>query len=128
MGWTFGDHRNDRKHCQPDESLIDMNLLSMNAAIEAAHAGELGKGFAVVAEEIRKLAESSGEQSKTITAVLKKIKDSRTQIAKSTNEVLNRFEAIDQGVKIVSGQEAKVKDAMAEQGTGSQQILKVLAT
>jgi methyl-accepting chemotaxis protein len=103
------------------------NLLSMNAAIEAAHAGEAGKGFAVVADEIRKLAESSGEQSKTIGTVLKKIKASIDKIALSTNNVLEKFEAIDGGVKIVSDQEVNIRMAMEEQGSGSKQILEAIS-
>ena len=102
------------------------NLLSMNAAIEAAHAGEAGKGFAVVADEIRKLAESSGEQSKTISTVLKKIKESIDKIIRSTNNVLDKFEAIDTRVKVVSDQEENIRNAMEEQGTGSKQILEAV--
>jgi methyl-accepting chemotaxis protein len=99
------------------------NLLSMNAAIEAAHAGEAGKGFAVVADEIRKLAESSSVQSKTISTVLKKIKTSIDKITSSTDSVLKKFEAIEGGVKIVSEQEENIRNAMEEQGQGSRQIL-----
>ncbi|MDR0511902.1 MAG: methyl-accepting chemotaxis protein [Treponema sp.] len=103
------------------------NLLSMNAAIEAAHAGEAGRGFAVVADEIRKLAESSGEQSKTIGTVLKKIKESIEKISRSTAKVLERFEVIDQGVKIVAEQEENIRNAMEEQSQGSKQILQASA-
>ncbi|MDR1470828.1 MAG: methyl-accepting chemotaxis protein [Spirochaetaceae bacterium] len=103
------------------------NLLSMNAAIEAAHAGEAGKGFAVVADEIRKLAESSSEQSKTISSVLKKIKDSIDKITRSTDAVLNKFEAIDSGVRTVSDQEENIRNAMEEQSQGSQQILEAVS-
>jgi methyl-accepting chemotaxis protein len=99
------------------------NLLSMNAAIEAAHAGEAGKGFAVVAGEIRKLAEGSSEQSKTIVAVLNKIKSSIEKISHSTSGALETFEAIEGGIKTVSEQEENIRGAMEEQGAGSKQIL-----
>ena len=102
------------------------NLLSMNAAIEAAHAGEAGKGFAVVADEIRKLAENSSEQSKTISTVLMKIKESIEKITRSTDNVLNKFEAIDSGVRIVAEQEESIRNAMEEQGEGSKQILEAI--
>jgi methyl-accepting chemotaxis protein len=99
------------------------NLLSMNAAIEAAHAGEAGKGFAVVADEIRKLAESSAQQSKTTAAMLKKIKASIDSITVSSDDVLSRFEVIDTGVKTVSTHEENIRNAMEEQEVGGRQIL-----
>jgi len=103
------------------------NLLSMNAAIEAAHAGELGMGFAVVANEIRKLAESAAAQSKTISSVLKKIKGSIDKITRSTEGVLSKFDAIEAGVITVASQENSILNAMEEQGQGSQQILQAIS-
>ncbi|MDR2417674.1 MAG: methyl-accepting chemotaxis protein [Treponema sp.] len=103
------------------------NLLSMNAAIEAAHAGEAGKGFAVVAEEIRKLAESSDEQSKTISGILQKIKSSIDKIMKSTEKVQWKFEAIREGVMKVTEQETIVRIAMEKQDEGSKSILESIS-
>jgi len=102
------------------------NLLSMNAAIEAAHAGASGKGFAVVADEIRKLAESSGEQSKTISAVLKKIKGSIDKVGSSTDNTLTRFDIIDSDIKTVNELEENIRNAMEEQNEGSKQILQAV--
>jgi methyl-accepting chemotaxis protein len=102
------------------------NLLSMNAAIEAAHAGEAGKGFAVVADEIRKLAENSGRQSKIISDTLKKIIAAIEAITKSANTVLEKFQAIDSRIKIVSDQETNIRKAMEEQDLGSRQILEAI--
>ena len=103
------------------------NLLSMNAAIEAAHAGETGKGFAVVADEIRKLAESASHQSKSISTVLKKIKSSIDTIKKSTSSVLNKFEAMDSGIRIVAQQDVNILGAMEEQKQGSKEVLEAIS-
>ncbi len=76
------------------------NLLSMNAAIEAAHAGAAGQGFSVVADEINTLAETSSDQSLTIKSQLKNIENSIQSIVESAEQSAKSFEAL--GVRINS--------------------------
>ena len=99
------------------------NLLSMNAAIEAAHAGDAGKGFSVVADEIRKLAESSGSQSKAVSESLRKIRDAMYRISQETDTVVGQFEEIDRKIRTVSERDQGIREAMNEQNSGSKEIL-----
>jgi methyl-accepting chemotaxis protein len=103
------------------------NLLAMNAAIEAAHAGDVGRGFAVVADEIRKLAESSSEQAKTVSAVLKNIKDALGGISSSTLASLKQFEDIDTGFETVSAQGMEIRGAMEQQDAGNKEVLEAMS-
>jgi len=68
------------------------NLLALNAAIEAARAGESGKGFAVVAEEVRKLAEQSGENVKRIQIVIDDVKVAFENLSKQSRDLLSFIE------------------------------------
>ncbi len=98
------------------------NLLAMNAAIEAAHAGEAGKGFSVVADEIRKLSETSSQQSKTIGDHLTTIQNSIQNVVDSSNKSSLAFENMTDRITNTDSIVQKIKDAMYEQTEGSKQI------
>jgi methyl-accepting chemotaxis protein len=98
------------------------NLLAMNAAIEAAHAGSAGGGFAVVADEIRTLAEQSSAQSKEISSNIKTIKEKIDSVVAEAAKSQAAFEIVLSFIASSVGLGQEIKNAMAEQSQGSRQI------
>lgn len=102
------------------------NLLSMNAAIEAAHAGLSGRGFAVVANEIRKLAETTDEEAKKVSTILNSIKGGLDSISNSTSIVMQTFEDMEGEMDTVVKQEHSIRNSMEEQNAKSKHVYEIL--
>ncbi|MBN1646464.1 MAG: hypothetical protein JW874_00405 [Spirochaetales bacterium] len=100
------------------------NLLAMNAAIEAAHAGDAGKGFAVVADEVRALAEESSKGAKNITEKIKAMMASIKAGVEKSSQMQDAFNNITNDVEKTSDIIHSVSSAMEEQQIAASEILK----
>jgi methyl-accepting chemotaxis protein len=99
------------------------NLLAMNAAIEAAHAGEAGRGFSVVADEVRGLAESSAKSSREIVDLMRAMDRKIQDGSRTTGRAGEAFRDIAAGVKDASELVQDIARSMVEQSQGAQEIL-----
>jgi len=99
------------------------NLLAMNAAIEAAHAGDSGRGFAVVADEIRKLAENTSKNSKGINEAVTSIIESIRQSSDLGSETAVVFDSMGLEMDTLVGSLQEIETGVEELGSGAEEVM-----
>lgn len=99
------------------------NLLAMNAAIEAAHAGQEGRGFAVVANEVKKLAEDGSDQAKQIVAYIDTMNERIANGVKLSDNARAALTRISADTKESADIVQEISSAMQEQSSGATQIV-----
>jgi methyl-accepting chemotaxis protein len=103
------------------------NLLAMNAAIEAAHAGEYGRGFAVVANEVRSLSENATVQSKVIRGYVQSMSETVTLGLETAVHVQDSLGLISKGIENSNNITLDIAQAMVSQAQDSANIVSALS-
>ncbi len=105
-----------------DQIAFQTNILSLNAAVEAATAGEAGKGFAVVAQEVRNLASRSAEAAREIKTIVENATKKANDGKNIANSMIDGYKQLNQNIMLTTNLISDIQNASKEQLLGIEQI------